>query len=158
MKTVIIKVNHYDELELIPIIGELIKLGYKIRLAEENINIIKNYPFSEDVIEIIKFNKITIADENFFNDTFLIINTIEEYNSEFSHKKYRKNVLKNNIIQCSTLHHAKGFIRTLQFYQLKDLEPIPISSKGLIAYSSENVKTNQSLGRINPMIYPFNHK
>lgn len=140
-KTVIIKVNHNEELELIPIISELIKIGYKIRLALENINIIKNYPFSEDVIEIIKFNKITIADDNFFNDTFLIINTIEEYNSENSHNKYRKFILKNNITQCSTLHHAKGLIRALQFYHFNDLELIPISSNVVNHFSNATAKT-----------------
>ena len=140
-KIILIKVNRCEELKTVPIIRELINLGYKIKLAMENKRILKNLHFSRKFIKIIKFNKNIITDGKFFNDTFLVINTLEEYNTENCYKNYRKNILKNGIIQCTTLQHARGLIRALQFYHLKDLEPISISSKELYQCSYGNFKT-----------------
>ncbi len=63
----------------------------------------------------------------------------EHINAKY-HKDYRKIILRYGIIECTTLQHAKGLLRALQFHHLKDLEPIPLSLKENIITSLAALK------------------
>lgn len=135
--TVLIRVHHYEELEIIPIIKDLLRLKYKIKLSQKNNQLLMNIKKSRDSIKIVDFKK-----ENFntlFQDVFLFIDTLNFPHEEKELKKHSYTEL--NILRCTTLQHAKGFVRALQFYLFKDLSPVSltldISNNGKLSSNHE---------------------
>lgn len=137
---ILIKVKQNEELEVIPIINELIKLGYKIKLSSENKGILQNFHSSNNFIEVVPFEENSSLGEYLFNNVSIIIDTLTEHTNGECHKDYRKIILKQKLIKCTTLQHAKGLLRALQFHHLKDLEPIPLSLESEYYYSFRDTK------------------
>jgi carbamoyl-phosphate synthase large subunit len=135
-KTVLVRVNRYEELEIIPIIKELINLKYQIELSIENKNILKNIKFSN--INTIDFKKEKNEYEHLFKDVSLIIDTVQLQYKEEDLQYLTNTLLRKNIIKCTTLQHARGLVRALQFYYLKNLELFPMNLKEEYSLSSNH--------------------
>ncbi len=72
---ILIRVTQNEELEVVPIINEMIKLGYQIKLVSENKGILQNFHSLNTTIEVIPFNKGTLIEERHFSNISIIINT-----------------------------------------------------------------------------------
>ncbi len=120
-KIILIRVNDYEELEIISVINELIKLRYKIKLAKENNKILLNIKSAGNDIELIDF------ESEFLSGNLLIVDTTNNACEEKNIKGYKKLFSNDNLLRCTTLNHARGLARALQFYQFNDLVPFPIN-------------------------------
>jgi hypothetical protein len=114
----------------------LIILKYQIELSIENKNILKNIKFSN--INTIDFKKEKNEYEHLFKDVSLIIDTVQLQYKEEDLQYLTNTLLRKNIIKCTTLQHARGLVRALQFYYLKNLELFPMNLKEEYSLSSNH--------------------
>ncbi|MBL8676938.1 MAG: Sua5/YciO/YrdC/YwlC family protein, partial [Alphaproteobacteria bacterium] len=140
-KTGLLRINNYEELDIIPVINKLVRFGYKIKISSENKEILTNFCFSQNLIEVIDFKQESLADKNFFEDVFFIIDFLQIYCKKYDSYFYKNIILNKDIIKCTTLQHVKGLVRALQFYHLNDLDIFPLSLKESHPLSlSHNIK------------------
>lgn len=125
-KNILVRINHYEELECVTIISELRRMGYKVTFSSENKEFLKNFNFPDKSFETIEFNENSLS-EDFFKDISFVINTKVTNGSGDCRIYYQKFLLKYGIIECTNIQHVKGLVRTLQFYHSKNLEPISLS-------------------------------
>ena len=117
IKKVFVSVRENEELEITSVIIELIKLGFHITLSQPNKGILNNLEPLGKSLQILADNNILNVNVAEFS---IIINTMLYNHADIVYSTYRKTIVENHIIECTTFHHAKGVVRAIQSLSNKE--------------------------------------
>ena len=116
IKNVFICVQDSENLEINQIIVDLIKMGFAITISQQNNTILEGLGKLSQQLQVAK-NSIFDMDIKRFS---IIINTTSYNHSDLAYSKYRKTIIENNIIECTTLPHARGVVKVLDLWNYRE--------------------------------------